>query len=347
MKILYIYSGSRKGKQKGEIHVDYPDTQFYGLNHFADFGVSAVYKEPEDIPAGFLLKRLFGFRVAHFLMYFIVKKYDVVFGSSILYMMIWKKFIKTKTQFVLFNIGFIRTIEANKNRKLKIWVIKWLLREVRVVVCLSNTQMEYLRKNIPFLRDKLFLVHFGIDEKFYKPVYEGRRKYILSVGRDNGRDYETIIHVAEKMPDKEFHFVCSKRNIRTKNIPSNIKIFYDLDLKDVVVKYSEASILLLITHDDKHSDGSDCSGQTVLLEALASGLPVVVSRKKYLNDYIQDKKHALFVDFYSPDSIINAIKEFNNEKVRLSIAQNARKLIENKFTTKKMAGELLEIFKNI
>jgi len=340
MKVLYLYSGTRKDKFKGKIGVDYPDTQFYGLNHLGKFGIEAEFKEP---------KKSLGFRLRHFLMYFTARKYDIVFGSSILYMAFWKKIIPTKTKFVLLNISLGRTIAANKNRFLKRQILSWILKEIDAVVCLTSVQKEYLERSAPFLKDKIYPVPLGVDTNYYRPVYKDRKNYILSAGRDNGRDYKTVVETAKLMPEEEFHIVCSKRNLEGLNkIPKNVKIFFDLPLEELVKKYGEAKLLLLITHDDNFLDGSDCSGQTVLLDAMASGLPVVASRKKYLKDYAEDGREILLVDFYSPANIMEKINVLNNNtEMRLKQASNARERAEKELSTESMAKKLAAIFNGL
>lgn len=346
MKILYLYSGTRKDKFRGKINIDYPDTQFYGLNYLSKFDIEADYKEFSDLIKNKFWNKLLGFRTRHLLLYFLTSNHDVVFGSSLLFMMFLKKIFRPKTRFVLFNIGLTRMVSANKNSKLKLKLIKWLLGELNGIVCLSNMQKQHLQNQFPDLKDKIFFVPLGVDKSFYKPNYENRANYIFSVGRDNGRDYKTVIETADLMPREEFHIVCSKRNLKgITDIPSNVKIFYDLSFAEVRKKYQEAKLLLLITHDDNFLDGSDCSGQTVLLDAMASGLPVIASKKKYLDDYVKNNEDILTVDFYNANSIKEKIIVLNNNnELYLKLAKNARKKVENNFSTENMAKNLAFVF---
>lgn len=348
LNILYLYSGSRKDKFRGKISVDYPDTQFYGLNHLSRFAVSAEYKELSDLPMGRLLNKILNFRIKHLLLFWFVGGRDIVFGSSILYLVILKKIFKTKAKFILLNIGITRTLSANKNKKIKFGIISWLLSGLDGIVCLANIQKEYLEASYPFLKGKIFFVPLGVDTNYYKPSYENRKDYILSVGRDNGRDYKTAMEVARIKPEENFEIICSRRNLAgIDKIPANVTVFYDLSFAELNKKYHEAKALLLLTHDDSYVDGADCSGQTVLLDSMANGLPVIVSRKKYLEDYVREGEDALFVDFYDAGDIVMAINVINNEKISRNIAKAARSRVEKYFSTEAMAEKLSEIFKEI
>jgi len=343
MKVLYIYSGKRKGRFNGRIGVDYPDTQFYGLNHLSKFGIDAEYKEVSNI-----LKKIFGFRIAHMFMFFSVSNYDVVFGSSLMYMLFWNKFFKAKTKFVLLNISLNRTISANKDKTLKKAFLMWLLKELDGVICLSNHQKENLEKEAPFLKGRTFFTPLGVDIEYFEPVYNNREDFILSVGKDNGRDYQTVVDTARLMPEETFHIIASERNLKNiKNIPDNIKLFFDFSFDELKEKYKKAKMLLLITKEDNYSDGADCSGQTVLLDAMASGLPVIVSRKNYLIDYIEKDKEVHLVDFYDAQDIKEAVNTINNDEKRFEIAKNARKTVQNKLSTEHMAETLSFVFNKI
>lgn len=346
MKALFLYSGTRKNRQVNGINFN--DTQLYGMNHMAKFSIDAENKEFNDLSKSKFLNRLLGFRIKHALLYFLVKDYDIVFGSSILYMMFFNKFFKKNSKFILFNISLTRTLAANKNNFLKFLVLKWLLKNVDAVVCLSNIQKKYLEENFDFLKNKIFFVPLGVDFNYYKPVYNNRKQYVLSVGRDNGRDYRTVMEVAKKFQEMQFHIVCSRRNLSGINsIPDNVIVFNDISREDLEKKYYEAKMLLLTTHDDQYLDGSDCSGQTVLLEAMASGLPIIVSKKRYLDDYIVDGKDALLVNFYDVEDIANKIIKLGSDDIARQLSYNARNKVEFIFSTELMAKRLSDIFYKI
>ena len=102
-------------------------------------------------------------------------------------------------------------------------------------------------------------------------------------------------------------------------------------------------MLLLLTHDDSFQDGADCSGQTVLLDAMASGLPIIASRKKYLEDYAEDREDMLLVNFYAPEDVVYKIRNLElDPDLRHKLAENSRGKIEQKFSTEHMPKEISE-----
>lgn len=264
--------------------------------------------------------------------------------------MLWRKVIPANnTKFVMYNSALKRLFLANKNKPLKLAFITWLLKELDGVVTLSESQKRYIGDKVPFLKDKLFSVPLGVDLHFYKYKNEGRRNYCLSVGRDNSRDYNTIVEVARDMPDREFHLVCLPRNVSNINdIPDNVKIYFNLSFSELRKKFEEAKILLLITHDKDIIDGSgEESGVTVLVESMAVGVPVIATHKRYIDEYVKNGHNASLVDAYSKEQIIKKILELDDPLVVKSLTESARKTAESMLSTEKMAEKFSEIFKKI
>lgn len=348
MKVLYIFSGERKSRFIGKSGIDYPDTQFYGMDHLKNFGIEAEFREFESLPFGKLIKKIIGFRLKHFFMFFYAIKYDIVFGISVIYLLFWKKLFRVKTKFIIFNSVLNRMLIVHKPGTFKFKFLIWILKEVDGIVFLARVHMDKVCEKIPFLKDKSYFLHMGVDSNYYKPIYDNREDFFLSVGRDNARDYKTLVEVARLLPDQEFRFVCLERNLKgIENIPDNVKVFINIPMVDLQNMYRKAKALLLILHNDSYIDGSDSSGPTVLLEAMAIGLPIIASKKEYLKDYIEDGVNALFVDFYDVAGIVNSIHKIDNDQFRIGMAKNARDRIDSSFNTLEMARNLSKVFKKI
>lgn len=345
MKVLYLFSGSRK-HLIGKPGRDFPDTQLYGLDFLKTYGIEAESREFSDLYESSLLGG--SFRIRHGMMYFLTRGYDVVFGSSLLYTAFFKKILPSRSKFALLNTSLNRLLSANENNPLKFRFIKSLLWEISAVVCLSSVQKRYLDEKYPFLRAKTHFIPLGVDIAYHQAVYDGRQDYILSVGSDNGRDYATVIETAKRLPRQSFQIVCSKRNLEGVGaLPANVSVDYYLPIAQVREKYRQAKLLLLTTHKDNYADGSDCSGQTVLLDAMASGLPVIASRKEYLQDYAEDGKDVALIDAYNPQRAADKIVVLEDPGLRRKLAESARKKVEKHFSTNIMAKSLAELFISI
>jgi len=344
MKVLYIFAGERKVQPNKTICVDFPDSDFYGLNYLKNFGINAEFREPNKI-----LRSLFGFRISHILMYFRTFGYDLVFGPAILYLMILRKiWPNRKTKFVLLNISLGRTVAIYKEKKL-LWFIKFLLEDVDHCVCLSKFQEDFLLENVPVLKGKTSVICLGVDTKFYKNIEKIRNGPILSVGKDDGRDYKTVFEVAKLLPEETFEVICHPRNIKKLGkIPSNVSLKFMAPITELKEKYQSAKALLLTTHNDNFNEGADCSGQTVLLEAMASGMPIIASRKKYISEYVGGQESAILVDFYDSRQIAEKIILLKqNDQMASTLSRNACEKVNKNFSTEKMAENLANLFKEL
>jgi glycosyltransferase involved in cell wall biosynthesis len=351
-KVLVIHPSSPEKKFKGVPGTDFPDTQLYGYNHLASFGVEADLIGRDDaLPRALRsgpFAKLIGFRLRHLLLFFKARTYDVVFGGALLYLMPLKKLFGGRARYVLFNIELIRIIRANARRPLRSALLRSLMKEFSAIACLSHAQMEWLAARYPFLAGKLRYVALGVDTEFYHPVYEGRGETILAVGSDGGRDYTTLLAAAALLPEERFEIVCSPHNLPVGVVvPPNVTVSYNIPFSELTEKYRTARMLVLSTHDDSYLDGSDCSGQTVLLDAMANGLPIIASRKQYLADYVREDVDALIIEPYQPEAIVAAIARLEDPMLRRRLAESARARSATLFSTRTMAEGLAEVFRSV
>lgn len=346
MKVLYIYPGARPSAS-----ADKPSTQLYGYQHLKSLGIAADALGRDDaLPAWVqqsFLGKLVGFKLRHAFLFFKARDYDIVFGAALVYPMFFKKIFGGKARYVVLNIELVRMLRANMKRPLRHWLITSLFKEFAAVVCLSTVQKEWLLARCPFLEGRVHMVPLGADTEFYQPVYEGRGNTILSVGGDSGRDYWTLFKAAALMPDTQFEVVCNPRNlVGIPTATSNVRVHYNLPFAELKKKYETASMIIISTHDDSYADGADCSGQTVLLDSMASGIPIIATRKAYLADYVKEGEDALIVDCYKPEQVVAAIGHLQQDKeLRIRLAQSARNRAETMFSTRAMAEGLAKIFK--
>lgn len=343
LKVLYLYSGTRKDKFAGKASVDYPDTQLYGLNHLHEFGIHASFKEPPEI-----LRRIFGFRLIHAFSFFFSFGYDIVFGASLMYMLFWKRFIPTRTRFVILNFSLVRLFESNKDNPLKLKCIHFLLKGADAVVNVSEWQQDYLERVCPYLKGKMYVVFGNVDTDFYQSGTERNKNY-FAVGRDNGRDYNTLIEAAKRLPEVQFVIACSERNLESvKEVPNNVTAHFDFRYPQVKEALEKSRAMLLITHPDKHFEGADCSGQTVLMEAMASGIPVIMTRKAYLPEYADDGEEILTVAPYDVDGIVSCIQRLEEDaELRIRMGRLARSRAERDLSSKKMGERLARVFQSV
>ena len=111
---------------------------------------------------------------------------------------------------------------------------------------------------------------------------------------------------------------------------------------DEVIEYYRNSNIFVLPAIRKYQFGIP----NVLIEAMATGLPVITTRLSVVeNELIVDKTNGILVNEKSPQEIIEAIKYLScNTVARKEIIFNARKTVEDKFDFNKNIEKLYNIF---
>jgi len=162
-----------------------------------------------------------------------------------------------------------------------------LLRQAHVVFCYSALQEGHIVDRLAFPADRVRLIPFQVDERFFTPSAEptvGRG--VVSVGREM-RDYPTLFAALEGTGVPVTVVASSpwsKRADETANraLPPNVTIRRNLSHQALRELYREAavSVLPLMNVDFP-------AGITALLEAQACGRPVVATASPGIVDAVE------------------------------------------------------------
>ena len=82
-------------------------------------------------------------------------------------------------------------------------------------------------------------------------------------------------------------------------------------------------------------------------EAMAAGLPVIVSDQVGLAEEISEAAAGIVVPIDSPAALADAIEKFGSVKYRQIAGENGRKLVKQKFSKEQFGESLLQVYKNV
>lgn len=245
-----------------------------------------------------------------------------------------KKRFNLKYKIIYLNMGLGDRLYKLKNKPFLLFLFKFILntrfKNIESIVCLGVVEKLFLENEF---RNKNFeYCSFAIDTNFWKyNRYNFHdRDYITFIGNDSNRDFKLLEKIIDKFPQERF-FVLTNKNLTFKN--KNVK--YDFghinnensinDLKLLEIYHKSKFVLIPL---------KDCiqpSGQSVMLQSMSSGTPVLISKANGLfNNSLKHNLNCIVAedskDFENKFQLI-----LNNEYQLTSISQAGRNLCESKF----------------
>ena len=196
--------------------------------------------------------------------------------------------------------------------------------------------------NLPEI--KTSIIEFGVDTKFWKPaINKIAGDYFFSVGQDPNRDFDVLL---QTNMDYKIHIHTNHEILSNKN---NIIItngnFWNSELSDIDLKsLYQNSIAVVVPLKDVYQP----SGQSVTLQAMSCGKPVILTKTKGIWDSknLINRYNCLLVKPNSVDDLEKAmIKLIKNSNLRKKIGMNARKTAKKIYGIETSTNSLKKIIK--
>jgi glycosyltransferase involved in cell wall biosynthesis len=219
---------------------------------------------------------------------------------------------------------------------------------VRKFQCLSHAQARMLVERFGVSEKQIQLLYWHIDHSFFHPMPEVTvRNQICSAGMAS-RDYATLV-AATRDIDVDVKIAADSPWFKQElNIPSN-QLLGRVEVRSYGTYYAlrqlyaESLFVVIPLLDVPFS-----AGYTVILEAMAMGKAIIVSKIKQKDDFIEDGWNGLYVTPGNVSELHRQIKfllKHPDEAKRLGT--NARKKIEERFTLEHYCQRMRSAVKDI
>lgn len=352
MRVLYLYAGKRKAFYKKWKSGMVGDTQLLGLNHMESLGISAKFLE---WPISNWLRKI-NFNLVHLPYIFIIWRFDIVFiNAGLPLVFIAKNIFRLKTKFVIYNTSLSNTLSRNNNKSIRGIITRKAIENIDRIICTAENQRKNLIER-GFNPEKILFHPIGIDADFFTKLYRSSKStqentpnnnYIVSVGRDLGRDYATLFEAVKNLPIK-IKLATKKETLAGLTIPTNVEIEYNIPYERMSNFYQNAIFAIVPLRDVTDPKGSDTSGQYGFLEPMACGKAVIATDKDTVRDYIEDGIDGILVPHKDPSALRVAIEDLlKNPKKAEILGIAAQKKVMQKFTSYQFAKYLAFVFKSI
>ena len=171
--------------------------------------------------------------------------------------------------------------------------------------------------------------HFGVDTAFWTPSGgSGGEFNVLAVGSDPNRDYGTLLAAEPQCP---VHIV-TNHALPASSVTVTRGDFFQSPVSDEALRdlYRRAGVVVIPIHDVFQP-----SGQSVALQAMACGRPVILSRSKGLwaPELLVDGENCLLVAPGDPHALSSAIAQVMNDgALSQRLGASARDTVEAHFS---------------
>ncbi len=182
-------------------------------------------------------------------------------------------------------------IDAGQTRKRLL--IRWADRHIDLWLPLGSVQAErLLAAGVPAGRVRV--LPYWVDTRFYSPgaaTRVGGRPLVLAVGRQH-RDFATLVDAVAELPVDVLVaagslYSSSRDSLAGRALPDNVTVT-SLGYAELRQAYRDAAVVVLPTVESEFAPGL-----TALVEAMATGRPVVYSRAEGNGDVLADRRRVL------------------------------------------------------
>ena len=265
---------------------------------------------------------------------------------SVLPMIIFSKIRLTKKKFIVIVMGLF---SKKRDRKIIYFLqkitLKFIIKKINYLIFLGKGEYQLASNMFPMFKDKFKFIPFGINLNFWTPSknYDSKKNdYILFVGNDGNRDFDKVIEIGNTLKDIKIKIITSQE-ISNQINNENVEVIYgswhnsaltDQDLK----RYYENAILTFIPLKETFQP----SGQSVALQSMSLGIPVVITETKgfWDKEKFNHLDNIVFVNDNSIDNWNLLLSSLPRNKDLLSkLSKNSKKTVQkyydqNDFFTK-------------
>jgi glycosyltransferase involved in cell wall biosynthesis len=194
------------------------------------------------------------------------------------------------------------------------------------------------------LAGRAHVVPFGVDTGFWSPAAVTPAREVVAIGNDGHRDWETLVAAAPYISAPVRIFT---RHARPPTLPPNVtweaadwyaELLSDEDVREL---YRQAAVVVVPTKDVRQP-----SGQSVTLQAMATGRPVVLTRTRGLwaPDSLRDGENIVLAPPGDARELAHSVRLLLDDPSRAAaIAAAARDAVLTGATVEQYADRLLDV----
>jgi glycosyltransferase involved in cell wall biosynthesis len=224
---------------------------------------------------------------------------------------------------------------------------KAALRGAAAILAYSEHEAKWLRDWLGPGGPPVVFLPFAVDVDVFRPDSAHTPETdVVSVGADRRRDFDLLVEVATRQRELSFRIVATADRARTlPPLPENVELEVDLSLDEARERLADARVVALPVRENSYSGAT-----TVLLQAMALGKPVIVSRTAAIaSGYeLEDGVNCRFVEPGDAEAFERAIVEtLTGADAALALGTRARQTVERSFSWERYTDALWQVLSDV
>jgi glycosyltransferase involved in cell wall biosynthesis len=234
-----------------------------------------------------------------------------------------------------------------------------LIEKAAAVVTVSDYSVRLLHDRFPAAAGKIGRVYNGVDlSRFPQSTFDSSTPSIVSVGRlIEKKGFGDLIKASALLQAKGVKFHCSiigegpleqtlRAQIATERLEQKVELTGPQTQAQIAERLAHATLFALPC--TREADGGMDNLPTVIMEAMAAGLPVISTPLGGIPEMIEPGVNGELVPEHDPAKLSHAIERFIADPALARVlGLRGRQIASEKFSVETSARQLQAIFENI
>ena len=270
-----------------------------------------------------------------------INRYDLILSdgaqSAVLLAFLRSLLGKKYPPHILLDFG---CFNSGRRREIELKLIRKLVRSISCVIYIARMHESYYKECLPSIWKRCRYVPIGVDQMYFRPQQIKEENYVFCVGHRGlkSRDWPTLIQAFGYLGTRaELRVVgiseLGRSELKGRKVPPNVKFlsFVERPLLKKYIARSMFTVLPLPYHNYSQ-------GNLSLLESMAMGKAVIVSKVPGIIDYVEDGKNAILYEPYNAADLREKVEFLlDNPQVARRIGREARRSVELYYNEENMA----------
>ncbi len=224
----------------------------------------------------------------------------------------------------------------------------YICKRADVIITVSSEARKEVIEHFNVSPNKVFFVPTGVDTKVFKPLKIKKDFDFIYVGRFAPKKNISLLinvfyYMLKKKPGLKLCLIGGDKTdgdyykiiylVNRLGLSKNVKIYGPMRQDKLVKFYNKSSAFALLSFEE--------GMPKTLLEALACGLPAVVSNNSGMKDVVVDGVNGFFVDIGNRFDVEAKLFKVLNKKINVDADY-----IKNKCAWDNIANQIIKIYKN-